>query len=1084
MKHALLPLLLGTALLGTAAVAEEPGRPTQPPGQTLPLKPARTLTIDTDGGSWMSLDVSPDGKAILFDMLGDLYSLPAAGGKARQITHGLGFDTQPTFSPDGQWIVFVSDRSGAENLWVARPDGSQPRQVTFGDDDTVLTSPAWSADGKALFVSRFRPDFNNYELWQYDLLGVGKLLAPIQPSAGAPRTAWQSTLGPSAAPDGKSLYYARRVGGIDFDEIDAWNIIRRDLATGKEMIVVTGSGGRGADHETFFRPQIAPDGHRLAYATRRAGRTELRLRDLATGEDRLITAPLDPDQLESSSWQDILPRYAFSPAGDALLLSRANHIERITLADGAVTPVPFTAHMQVAVGPLTRQHIREDNGPVRAWLIQAPIASPDGKQVAFSTMGSLYIQPFDGSTPPRRLGAGFQPSWSPDGKHIAYVTWSEEDGGAIWSVAADGSGAPARVSDIPAFYTYPVFTPDGATILSVRSSAAVRQRTSFEFGKTRQSEFVALPANGGGAARIITSGKFGGRPNFVRDMQGVAFLFADDGLNRIDLAKGTRFQLVQVKGPGYYFVHGTVPADDIKISPDGKWLLAQVVQQVYLLPVPAAGTTVDLTEATSPHRRLTDGGADFADWTADGRIDWTAGPTIARLAPADTLKLTETAAATPVAKLDIRVEVPRDRPHGTILLRGARAMTMAGGDRVIDDADILVTDDRIAAIGPRDSFAVPAGTVIRDLAGKTILPGFIDVHDHIGEVRREVLSGEDWGLRARLAYGVTTSFDPSTLSIDMLGYQDMLDAGLMVGPRLRSTGPALFSMNRFTSLDQVRAVLRRYRDQYGLRNLKEYRVGSRKVREWFIIAARELGMNVTTEGALSLKLDLSQILDGYAGNEHALPAVPLGPDIVALLAAMRTSYTTTLMVTNSGPTGADWFVENEPILADPRTTRFWPPGAIEQKLTSREWRPLRDYRFSAIAPGAAAVAKAGGLVGMGAHGEVPGAGFHWEMQAHVMGGMAPLAVLHAATAGSAETIGRLDDLGTIEPGKLADLVILDRDPLVDIRNTQGIAAVMRGGRLYDGQTLDEIYPDPHPLPAPWFATSQGREAWLPAPRQP
>ena len=1080
MRRAL--LLLGTALLASAATAQEPGRPVQPPGQTLPLKPARTLTIDTDGGSWMSLDQSPDGKAIVFDMLGDLYSLPAAGGKARQITQGLGFDTQPTFSPDGKWIAFVSDRSGAENLWVARPDGSQARQITFGDDDTVLTSPAWNADGTLLFVSRFRPDYNNYELWQYGLGGSAMLLAPVQPGLNAPRPSWQSTLGPSASRDGKYLYYARRVGGIDFDEIDAWNIVRRDLATGTETVVVTGSGGRGADHETFFRPQIAPDGHTLAYATRRAGRAELRVRDLATGEDRLITAPLDPDQLESSAWQDLLPRYAFSAASDTILLSRNNHIERVALS-GASTPVPFTAHMQVAVGPTTRQHIREDTGPVRARLIQTPIASPDGKQIAFSTMGSLYVQPFDGSAPAKRLGAGFQPSWSPDGKRLAFVTWSEEAGGAIWTTGADGTGTPVRVSDIAAYYTYPVFTPDGATILSVRSSAAVRQRTSFEFGKIRPAEFVALPASGG-AARIITSGRFGGQANFVRGVRGAAFLLSDDGLDRIDLEKGTRSSVVQVRGPGYYFIHGTVPADDIKISPDGKWIAAQIVQQVYLLPLPAPGTTVDLTDPTSAHRRVTAGGADYFAWTADGRIDWAAGPMLARLAPAATLPVTETAAAKPVATLDMRVEVPRDRPRGSILLRGARAMTMAGGDRVIDDADILVTDDRIAAIGPRGSFAVPAGAMVRDVAGKTILPGFIDVHDHIGEVRRDVLSGEDWGLRSRLAYGVTTSFDPSTLSIDMLGYQDMLDAGLMVGPRLRSTGPALFSMNRFGSLDQVRAVLRRYRDQYGLRNLKEYRVGSRKVREWFIIAARELGMNVTTEGALSLKLDLSQILDGYAGNEHALPAVPLGPDIVALLTAMRTSYTTTLMVTNRGPTGADWFVENEPILTDPRTRRFWAPGAIEQKLTDRPWRPLRDYRFSAIAPGAAAVAKAGGLVGMGAHGEVPGAGFHWEMQAHVMGGMAPLAVLHAATAGSAETIGRLDDLGTLELGKLADLVILDRDPVADIRNTQGIAAVMRGGRLYDGQTLDELYPDPHPLPAPWFTQGQGRETWLPAPRQP
>lgn len=1065
--------LIALALVSTGAMAQEPGRPQQRPGQVLPLAPARTLTIDTDGGSWMSLDLAPDSKTIVFDMLGDLYRLPAAGGRATQITRGLGFDTQPTFSPDGRWIAFVSDRSGAENLWVARPDGTQARQVTFGEDDTVLTSPAWSADGQALFVSRFRPDFNNYELWCYGLDGKETLLAPIQPGATAPRTAWQSTLGASASPDGKSLYYARRVGGINFDELDAWTIVRRDLATGVETTVVTGSGGRGADHESFFRPQIAPDGHRLAYATRRSGRTELRLRDLATGDDRLIAAPLDPDQLQSSSWQDILPRYAFSPAGDALLLSRANHIERIALDTGTVTPVPFTAHMQVAVGPTTRQHIREDSGPVRARLVQAPIASPDGRQVAFSALGSIYIQQFDGSAPPRRLGPGYQPSWSPDGKQLAFVTWSEGDGGAIWTMPADGATAPARVSDIPAFYTYPVFTPDGATILAVRSSAAARQRSSFEYGKTRQAELIALPA-GGGAARIVARGKFGGRPNFVRGMPEAVFVLADDGLNRIDLAKGTRFQVVQVKGPGYYFIHGTVPVDDIKISPDGKWLLAQVVEQLYLLPLPAPGATVDLTDPASAHRRLTDMGADFFEWTADGHIDWSVGAKLIR---------TTTVATAPVAQLDMRVEVPRDRPHGSMLLRGARAMTMAGGDRVIDDADILIADDRIAAIGPRGTLAVPAGTVSRDLTGKTVLPGFIDVHDHIGEVRREVLSGEDWGLRARLAYGVTTSFDPSTLSIDMLAYQDILDAGLMAGPRLRSTGPALFSMNRFGSLDEVRAVLRRYRDAYGLRNLKEYRTGDRRVRQWFIIAARELGMNVTTEGALAMKLDLSQILDGYAGNEHALPAAPLGPDVVALLAAMRTSYTTTLMVTNSGPTGADWFVENENLLADPRTVRFWPPGAIEQKLTTREWRPLRDYRFSAIAPGAAAVAKAGGLVGMGAHGEVPGAGFHWEMEAHVMGGMAPLAVLHAATVGSAETIGRLDDLGTLEPGKLADLVILDRDPVVDIRNTRAIAAVMRGGRLYDAATLDEIYPDPHPLPASWFA-HESREAWLPSPGQP
>jgi hypothetical protein len=186
------------------------------------------------------------------------------------------------------------------------------------------------------------------------------------------------------------------------------------------------------------------------------------------------------------------------------------------------------------------------------------------------------------------------------------------------------------------------------------------------------------------------------------------------------------------------------------------------------------------------------------------------------------------------------------------------------------------------------------------------------------------------------------------------------------------------------------------------------------------------------------------------------------------------------MVTNSGREATDWFVTTRDPQADPKLRRFWPPAAIEQKLVDRPWQPLRDYRFPAIAADAAAVAKAGGLIGMGAHGEIPGIGFHWEMEAHAMGGMAPMAILHAATAGSAEVIGRLDDLGTIEPGKLADLVILDRDPLSDIRNTTAIAEVMRGGFLYAADTLDEIWPEARPLPAPWFADEAAASRWLPA----
>jgi imidazolonepropionase-like amidohydrolase len=395
------------------------------------------------------------------------------------------------------------------------------------------------------------------------------------------------------------------------------------------------------------------------------------------------------------------------------------------------------------------------------------------------------------------------------------------------------------------------------------------------------------------------------------------------------------------------------------------------------------------------------------------------------------------------------------------------------GDRVIENSDILIASGRIAAVGPRGSFETPAGAEIRDVTGKTIVPGYIDTHDHIADIRRDLLDMESWGLRARLAYGITTAFDPSSLTIDMLAYQDLLDSGLAVGPRLPQTGVALFSMQRFDSLDEVRAVLRRYRDDYRLRNIKEYRTGSRKVRQWIAQAALELGLQPTAEGALAMKLDLSQILDGYAGHEHALVATPLGEDFVQLMARSGTSYTTTLQITNGGPPAQDRFIAEQNPHDDRKFRRLTPHFASDQMTRRRQWREPGEYSYAAVAEGAARVQRAGGVVGMGAHGEMPGIGYHWELEAHAAGGMTPIEILRAATIGGATTIGRAAEFGSIEVGKFADLVILNGDPRADIRNARDIAAVMKNGRLYDDETLDPVWPEAPPLAAPWFAS----ESW-------
>lgn len=1097
--------LIGVALLASVATAHAgpdtlatspsqdvpiAGRPQQSPGQTLPLSPARTLRFSTETGTWMSLDISPDGKTIVFDLLGDLYAMPATGGEARQLSSGLAFDTQPVFSPDGSLIAFVTDGSGSENLWVSSPDGTAARQVSFGDDDTMLVSPAWSTDGRSLYVSRYRPSFNNYELWRYDLDGSTSLVVSSRKSETDSRTDWRSTLGAVPSPDGRSLYFARRVGGLNFEAPDSWTIVRRDLASGEEIDILREQDERRSHaRATFFRPTLSPDGHLLAYGTRLGNQTELRVRDLRTGTDRRVAFPIEHDQLQASMWQDIIPAYSFTPDGSALIISRRGGFERIELEGGDSSRLPFEAHVALEVGPSTRVSIEEETSPVRARLIQAPAASPDGETLAFSALGRLYTADLVTGSAPAAMDTNglpaFQPSYSRDGRRIAFITWTERDGGAVWTISADRPGAPARMTSIPAYYSYPVFAPGGRSILTVRSPHAARLATSFEYGKLRDAELVEIPL-GGGIPRVLLRGKIGSRPHFRDDHPGKVMLLTDEGLARIDIATGALEEVVEIKGPGWYFQEGPVAVDDIRISPDGRSLLAQVAGQLHLVSLPdKLPATIDLLAPELPHRRITEVGADFFEWSPDGReIHWSVGSTFYKRPLASiTLNPPDAPSWGPspsgeTAALPIIVEVQRAIARGKVLLRGARILTMTRGDPVVEDSDLLIRDGRIARLGPKGSFSVPAQTQVVDVSGKTIIPGLIDAHDHIGGIRREVLGLEDWSLQARLAFGVTTSFDPSTLSIDMLAYQDLIDAGLVVGPRLRSTAPAIFSMNRFETPEDVKAVLSRYRDHYRLRNIKQYRTGSRRVRQWIAQAARELGMHPTAEGALSMKLDLMQILDGFAGHEHALPA-DLHEDVLTLLREMRTSYTATLGITNGGAPAQDWFVVREDPAGDPRVQRFWPAEMIDGKLIARPWQRLEEYRFPAIAADAARLQRSGGLVGIGSHGDLPGIGYHFELEAHALGGMTPIEILEAATIGSAETIGRSSDLGSIEPGKLADLVILDDDPRTDIRAARAIAFVMKEGRLYDGASLDEIWPERRPLPAYWHREAARPDQWLP-----
>ena len=1079
-----MPLLAWVALLlllagpPAALSADEPtAAHTAGTAQSLPMRPARRIAFDTDEGTWISLTASPDGRRIAFDLLGDLYTVSTQGGRAGRITSGMAFDSQPAFSPDGSHLAFISDRSGAENLWVARPDGSDARRITHNELAHEYASPAWAADGRSVFVSLYRADRNAIELWRY----------PLDGGSGKELTGGRfSALGAAPSPDGRYVYYAAHEGPVFEDDVHLplWSIRQYDLRTGRQDTVVTAQG-------SAMRPALSPDGRLLVYATRLDGETALRIRDLASGADRPLRWPVQHDDQEALPTRDLMPAVSFAPDGRSVYTSFGGRIQRLELATGAAHAVPFLAHVDLGLGPFLRQSLVESTGPVRARIIQTPMQSPDGRRVAFSALGRIYLLDLHSGATPRRLTRAsgspeFMPAWSADGRSIVYVTWDSQQGGQVWITPADGSQSPRPIAPAGPYYTNPVFGPDGRSVFVVRSSTYERlhmyQEPEFTgrlFGELRHADLVQLQS---GAARVITFGMMSGKPQFVRGSPDI-YLNTDKGLEAVSPDGLRRRLVVNVVGPGYYFLEGTTQADDLEISPDGRHALAQLGQQLYLVRLahPESGGTIDLSTPAADQRRITTVGADFCGWSGARTVTWALGSTFFRRPLAGIAFGNDLPPLRPEAGIDgveafvADVELPRDTPHGKLVLRGGTAITMRG-DEVIPNADVVIIDNRIAAIGPRGSVRIPMGATIMDVSGRYILPGFIDVHDHFAAIRRGVLELDDWEFKANLAYGVTAALDPSTLSIDMLAYEDLIDSGEVLGPRLYQTATAIFSFNRFRSLQDAQDVVSRYVDYYHTRNLKEYRTGNRRQREWLAMAAYDQHAMPTTEGALDMKLDLTQMIDGFSGNEHALSAYPLYRDVIQLMVRSRVSYDTTLQISHGGPPAAEDFIARTHPHEDPKVRYLYPHFARDKLFTRVPWVDPQEEVYPKVAAAEAQVARAGGLIAVGSHGNYPGIGYDWELLALASGGLSPFEVLHAATLGSAETIGRESELGSLTPGKLADLIILDENPLAAIANTSSLREVMKNGRLYDAGTLAQLWPDKIPAPLRWFATGEKRAA--------
>jgi Tol biopolymer transport system component len=1113
----------GFAAPGPRAADAPPSSPepqtkeSKQPGVNDAPKDGRPVSFEVDEGTWMNLDISPDGRTILFDLLGDIYALPAAGGEARRLTSGPAYDWAPRFSPDGRSIAFLSDRGGNQDIWLMSPDGSDPRPVT-AEKEAIVHSPAWTPDGLYLVARRevtAHGGIPPVEVWLYHRDG----------GSGVPlikKETVNNASGPVVSADGRTLYFSGRESRFSYVpdmSSGLWQIYRFDRRTGETFQVTTGVGGA-------TRPVLSRDGDHLYYVHRADAASRLVERDLRTGAERLLVDSLTRDEQEGFAQMDLYPAYAPAPDGSALLFWSRGKIRRLDLKSLAVQEVPFRVRVEQTLHPWAHWEDRIDDGPLAVRILRRPRLTPDGSALVFEALGNVWRQPLRGFAPdgePRRLTSAahreYAPAVSPDGVWVAYTSWSDTEGGHVWKVRSSG-GKPIRLTARAAHYANPSWSPKGDRLVVVMGTGAEFRGQQPEDDAVFEIRWLsATPRAGSSETHRITTTRPANTSRYHPDPvfgPGGERVFYTDPVESPKPDEPSKVDLVSVRLDGTDRQRHLrfVSAENLTPSPDGEWVAFTSRDNVYVTALPAAGPQpVELSASGGgvPVLPLSREGGGFVSWTDGGRsVTWGFTHTFFRqnLERARQFYLDQakkqrdkeagkgegkdkeatvpgpaaTAAAgtqgeaagkdekdgkiPPPDSLEVTLRVPRWKPNGTLLLRGGRVITMRG-DEVLESADVRVDGNRIAAVGPSGSVAAPAGARIVDVSGKTLIPGLVDIHSHMHYSALEIFPEKKWEYVANLAYGVTATHDPSAPSLDVFEQGEMVETGEMLGPRIYSSGMVLYGGDyaapyaEVKSYEDALAHVRRMK-KYGARWIKVYEQPRREQRLWFAQACRAEHVMLTAEGAGEQHKDLSMMIDGYTGVEHSLP-LELFLDQVQFIAAARTYYTPTLLVSYGGPWGELYFYQTANPHDDARLRRFTPHAALDRLGRRHPWIPEQEYHFPTVARGAAAVARAGGNVCLGAHGQLQGLGAHWELWALAMGGMTPLEALRSATITGATGLGFGRDLGSIESGKLADLVVLNANPLENLHNSADIAYVVKNGALYDASTMDEIWPENKPL---------------------
>lgn len=1008
--------------------------------QQLPIKPARTIEFNTDEGSYIDLDISPDGRTIVFGLLGDLYTVPATGGKASQLTHGMALKTSPVFAPDGKKIAYNSDRTGDSRI-------------------TVL-------DLKSGALQTVDPGHSH---WFQRLLW-----SPNSRSVIAGNTAYMLSGGSQAF---KSDVLRFSADGQDFYSISADTLYRVHLPTD------SGTAFAILPAPFPFNACLSPDARSLVYLADTAGGKCLIGLNLADHSSRILVRQLF--KADYRGW--FTPHYAFSPDSKSIYIAFKGKIHQIGVQNGEDRIIPFSADVKADLGKLDYNTFRVTHSPIKIRYTRSANASPDGKKLVFTALNRIYIMNLPKGKPKilvRQACSQYQPCWSPDGKWIAYISWCDTAGGYLWKVPAKG-GKPIRLTSVAGEYQRPCWSPDSKAIAVIKG------------GSPASRDQRKLYARGGGIPRLGERDDIGiGQLQLVASNGNIVSPLVDSVplWNQLSFSSdGSRlfyqpfFQNIGKTPYGALLVSTGVASKETKIaaigqsgfftefnpSPDGNYMAFTLDEDLYLMRLNPGGDPVLVYDQEKGTRAIRIGDGVDPHWEQGGKVlSWSYANKFYRIAPGKVVRLAEqkdTTAIRPDQAVSLDLTAPQNYAHGTVVLKNVRIITMRG-NQVIEQGTIVIRDGRFAAVGRSSAIKVPTGAKVIDLSGKTVIPGFVDLHLHM-YLPPNVFPQQGWMYLINLAYGVTTARDPSS-SYDSFGYSELLQTGHMLGPRLYSSGRAIRfgdGVSRFDGLQDAADVVAQ-RKTMGGTFMKQYALPTRMQHEWLLLASEAAVLNMTNEGGtMGWMQVLGMIKDGSSGVEHNPDWWDTYKDVTTFVANSGTYFTPTLQVTPEDHAAKQYFNRVYWHHPDAKLARFmlrddaWfgPVGNGHESykwITTGEPKDTTTAGFLYAAQVDARILHAGGRVTLGSHGNDEGIGVHNELWALQMGGISNMQALQAATIMGAEGLGIQKDVGSIEPGKIADLIILNSNPLDDIHNSRDIQYVMKDGVLYDGNTLDELWP--------------------------